>query len=536
MMPVGPIVPGAPPATETPGGTGETKNAAGFGLALLMAIGLPAQTQHVTLPASAPPAGKRVPLPEAAEARDAGTDSEAPPATPPAGMPAGDAPGASLAIVPALIQPQVEPRAAAVPLRADGSAAPEDRAAAGPSPAPVVEPARSARIQTLEGLQTAWAEALARRGETQSVPATPTSPSERAVRPTAPEIEAMLTASAASPAEPASSAARESAVPIPLVSPERGPKSGDQFQHLPAGEGVRARVESLKIASGQAGARPRVAADVPGAARPQGEQARSAAPGAASAAPRPTAAPERAPVRPAATPTTPAVRKGEPARPADRAARAAPIRSTARPAPSVSVDRDSQRPATPRAGAAETEAASAAPTAARDGASVTPWPAVATPGAVQSGEPDVGSSALPDAPRAADAPAEPMPAPRAGAQATIRIEGEHGLDGRLRVAVRGEQLRATIIAPDADVAKRMESDLGSLQQALRDRGFTQASVSVRAAAADSAAPASPGQRGEDRSHSNDRTPERDEHPARRDGTPKDSAEGRDPREARRQLR
>lgn len=64
-------------------------------------------------------------------------------------------------------------------------------------------------------------------------------------------------------------------------------------------------------------------------------------------------------------------------------------------------------------------------------------------------------------------------------QITLRVEDEQGTEARLRVAVRGRDVRATIVADDPAVAKRLEDGLGTLRQALGDRGFDRATVAVQ---------------------------------------------------------
>jgi hypothetical protein len=71
--------------------------------------------------------------------------------------------------------------------------------------------------------------------------------------------------------------------------------------------------------------------------------------------------------------------------------------------------------------------------------------------------------------------------------ATIAFDNGEGLEGRLRVSLRGDTLRATIQVPDAAAAARMEHDLGGLTRALRAQGFEEARLTVdvaRSASAD----------------------------------------------------
>src|SRR5437870_1521613 len=48
--------------------------------------------------------------------------------------------------------------------------------------------------------------------------------------------------------------------------------------------------------------------------------------------------------------------------------------------------------------------------------------------------------------------------PAAGDRVTLQLGGENGLDGRLRVAVRGQSVRATIVSTDAETVRRLGND------------------------------------------------------------------------------
>ena len=67
-------------------------------------------------------------------------------------------------------------------------------------------------------------------------------------------------------------------------------------------------------------------------------------------------------------------------------------------------------------------------------------------------------------------------------QVTLRIDGESGEAARLRVAVRGREVRASIATDDPSLARRLEEGLGSLRNALGDRGFDKSQVLVQGAA------------------------------------------------------
>jgi hypothetical protein len=62
---------------------------------------------------------------------------------------------------------------------------------------------------------------------------------------------------------------------------------------------------------------------------------------------------------------------------------------------------------------------------------------------------------------------------------TVKFTDAEGVEGRLRVAVRGQAVRATIVSDDATVARQLRADMGELQQALDQQGFRDAQVSVQ---------------------------------------------------------
>jgi hypothetical protein len=79
------------------------------------------------------------------------------------------------------------------------------------------------------------------------------------------------------------------------------------------------------------------------------------------------------------------------------------------------------------------------------------------------------------------------PLPAVPTTATVSFDNGDGLEGRLRVSLRGDVLRASIQVPDAAAAERIEQDLGGLTRALRAHGFEEARLTVdiaRSAAAD----------------------------------------------------
>jgi len=81
--------------------------------------------------------------------------------------------------------------------------------------------------------------------------------------------------------------------------------------------------------------------------------------------------------------------------------------------------------------------------------------------------------------RAAAVPPEPHAPGRLGDQVTLQFSGEDGLEGQLRVAVRGQNVRATILADDPVSAERFSRGLDGLQRALVERGFADARLTVQ---------------------------------------------------------
>lgn len=72
---------------------------------------------------------------------------------------------------------------------------------------------------------------------------------------------------------------------------------------------------------------------------------------------------------------------------------------------------------------------------------------------------------------------------RALDRVTLPFEGENGLEGRLRIALRGNALHATIVTPDPDSAARIEGAIGELHRALVERGFSEVRLAVQHAPA-----------------------------------------------------
>lgn len=102
---------------------------------------------------------------------------------------------------------------------------------------------------------------------------------------------------------------------------------------------------------------------------------------------------------------------------------------------------------------------------------------IGTSSASGAGAPNAESAAA-DRAEAALA-ARLSPERRAADRVTLRFEGEGGLEGRLRVSVRGDQVNARILSEDASTLERLGGELRSLQRALEGQGFRDSRVSMQ---------------------------------------------------------
>ena len=96
----------------------------------------------------------------------------------------------------------------------------------------------------------------------------------------------------------------------------------------------------------------------------------------------------------------------------------------------------------------------------------------------KGGEPVVtrGNTATATAQAAEDPRLEPMR--RAADQVTLKFDGEDGLEGRLRITVRGDSVRASILSSHEGTLERLGGELGTLRRALSEQGFTTTRVAV----------------------------------------------------------
>jgi hypothetical protein len=282
---------------------------------------------------------------------------------------------------------------------------------------------------------------------------------------------------------------------VPL--PRAATAAGTRAAHEPPLSPAQAAVMAAEIAE-----RTRAAGIAPalGATDPPGADQRSAS------ATEPRSAPVlRAADVPAAEPrTAPMVRVTDPPALDPRSAppRAAPAPPAAPAAPGAPVEfaRGGERSgAGMRQGRNDgrsrpAPAAPAAPARPHDGAAGTgdaAAPAAATPpaagapvGGAASGlgatvrEAATGPASAAHTPPGGTAPAPGTPK-NAGDRVMLQFSGEGGLEGRVRVAVRGQSLHATIVSPDRETAQRLQSEIGDLQRALAERGFTDARVAIQ---------------------------------------------------------
>lgn len=141
-----------------------------------------------------------------------------------------------------------------------------------------------------------------------------------------------------------------------------------------------------------------------------------------------------------------------------RAGRRAPAPPAAEPPPSVAAD----APA-----AAVTEATPAAVEASRGLRSTR----------LTASEAATGPTPLERAEAALEA--RLSPARRAADRVTLHFEGEGGLEGRLRVSVRGDQVHARLLALDGATLERLAPEMRQMQRALEEQGFRDARVSLQ---------------------------------------------------------
>lgn len=73
---------------------------------------------------------------------------------------------------------------------------------------------------------------------------------------------------------------------------------------------------------------------------------------------------------------------------------------------------------------------------------------------------------------------EDRPQTLSPSHATVAFDRGDGIEGRLRVALRGDMLHASVQVPDAAAAERIERDLTGLTRALRAHGFEDARITV----------------------------------------------------------
>jgi hypothetical protein len=130
---------------------------------------------------------------------------------------------------------------------------------------------------------------------------------------------------------------------------------------------------------------------------------------------------------------------------------------------------------------------------------------------------------------AADARFEPMR--RAADQVTLQFQGEGGLEGRLRIAVRGDTVHASILSADEGTLARLGGETGTLRRALSEQGFSQARISVHDLRAGGATSTS-----ETRQQAHEGDDRRQGEPQRRSGQGRESRQGGESAKDRRASR
>lgn len=146
------------------------------------------------------------------------------------------------------------------------------------------------------------------------------------------------------------------------------------------------------------------------------------------------------------------------------------------------------RPELPELGAGSEDAPTAH--APRDASATATQPAIVAPVAPMAMRPMSAARATPVGEMPMAAPPEPPTPPlQPDSQVTVVLDSAIAGANRIRVALRGDVVHATIVA-DVAAAVALTQRLPELQRALRDRGFTDAQLSVRVLGAEGvAAPA-----------------------------------------------
>lgn len=168
--------------------------------------------------------------------------------------------------------------------------------------------------------------------------------------------------------------------------------------------------------------------------------------------------------------SAPAMRRG------DRAAGGAP--GAEKPAT------EAKAPAAVSAAVAAAEAESApAPSAVRADAPVIGGLRAITLRAAGSLASAPASSAGPGAPAPSTLATAPGSVPGASGARTstvvVPFQEANGQEGRIRLALRGDSLQATILSSNRETVQRLGSQLTDLQRALSERGFAEARLTVR---------------------------------------------------------
>jgi hypothetical protein len=92
----------------------------------------------------------------------------------------------------------------------------------------------------------------------------------------------------------------------------------------------------------------------------------------------------------------------------------------------------------------------------------------------------LGGTRPPASPRKIPSPTHLVSKPP-GAKTTLLVpfKEAHGQEGRIRLSLRGNALRATILTPNGETVRNLGSRISEIQRALGERGFAEAQVAVR---------------------------------------------------------
>ena len=150
----------------------------------------------------------------------------------------------------------------------------------------------------------------------------------------------------------------------------------------------------------------------------------------------------------------------------------------------------------------------AAGSVARDAGEINPATGAASP---LTGAPEAAAEVLPGTPQGTD-------------RVTVSYVDSDGAAGRIRLSVRGDAVRATIVSDHAPAAHGLAEDLGALRRGLAERGFSDSNLAVQSSIRSAPAARSTAEHraGDDRERRATAQDSSNRRPRQR--TPRDSAE------------